>query len=77
LKQHTLDPKAATFVAADPIAPPAPLGKAATTRGWRSGEDTGEDLKKRVAWTSEGQIEEVDEEEESAGNILEAPSSES
>ena len=32
---------------------------------------------KRVAWTSEGQIEEVDEEEESAGNILEAPSSES
>ena len=32
---------------------------------------------KRVAWASEGQIEEVDEEEESAGNILEAPSSES
>ena len=32
---------------------------------------------KRVACTSEGQIEEVDEEEESAGNILEAPSSES
>ena len=94
MKQHTLDPKAATFVAADPIAPPAPLGKAATTRGGLSGEDTGGDLKKgpevaatkealkgtsakRVAWTSEGQIEEVDEEEESAGNILEAPSSES
>lgn len=94
MKQHTLDPKAATFVAADPIAPPAPLGKAATTRGGLSEEDTGEDLKKgpevaatkealkgtsakRVAWTSEGQIEEVDEEEESAGNILEAPSSES
>jgi hypothetical protein len=46
LKQHTLDPKAATFVAADPIAPPAPLGKAVATRGGRSGEDTGEDLKK-------------------------------
>ena len=94
MKPHTLDPKAATFVAADSIAPPAPLGKAATTRGWRSGEEAGEDLTKgqevaatkealkgtstkRVAWASEGRIEEVDEEEESAGNILEAPSSES
>lgn len=94
MKPHTLDPKAATFVAADSIAPPAPLGKAATTRGWRSGEEAGEDLTKgqevaatkealkgtpakRVAWAPEGQIEEADEEEESAGNVVEAPSSES
>ena len=93
LKQHTLDPKAATFVAADSIASPTPLGKAATTRGWRSAEDSGEDLRKGqevkateevLEGPSDKQVtwaseERIEEidEEASSGNILEVPSSES
>ena len=93
MKQHTLDPKAATFVAVAPVVSRAPSNKAATPRGRRSAESTGGDSREgqEVAATEEGlegtsakQVawaSEVRIEEVSkeveSADILEAPSSES